>query len=430
MRYAGKILLLGITAGLLINVRQNCNVLLPVFLFFILWMIYKKAFSFPRMALTVAAYLLGIFFALSPFLIRNYYATGEFTASPAGGFNLYLANNMENPYPYYRPVSFATSVPAGQATQFIIEASRRVGKKLSPGEASSFWTREVIQIAREHPGAMAWKLWQKTLVFFNQFEAEDNYDLGFISRFIPFFRLPFFAFWFIFPLGMAWMILSIRKSEQTLALNVVFLIYALTLIAFFSNMRIRAPLLVILIPYAAMGLVTVFNILKKKIPPADGKPYLIVFAILTIIAFLPVTGTGDLSGHYNTHAINLDFKGFRSEAIKYWQESSAMKRPYSAYANLALASKYYQRNDYINGNLCLEQVPDDSFAASRKYELLGDAWGKQGKFNQAILAYEKSLQINSGQIQVRTKLIGLYEVSDPQKAQQQKAYLSYIQSFY
>jgi 4-amino-4-deoxy-L-arabinose transferase-like glycosyltransferase len=430
MRYAAKILFLGITAGLLINVRQNCIVLLPIFPLFLIWMIYKKVFSFPLIALTAGVYLLGIFFALSPFLIRNYSATGEFTASPAGGFNLYLANNLENPYPYYRPVTFATSVPSGQATQFIIEASRRAGKKLTPREASSFWTGEVIKIAREHPGALAWKLWQKTLVFFNQFEAEDNYDIGFISRFIPFFRLPFLAFWFIFPLGMAWMIPSLRKSEMTLALNVIFLIYALTLIAFFSNMRIRAPLLVILIPFAAMGCEMVFTILKKRIPMTEGKPYLIVFAIFTIIAFLPVTGTGDLSGHYNTHAINLNSKGLRSDAINYWMESSAMKRPYSAYANLALASNYYHSGDNLKGNLYLEKIPDDSFASARKYELMGDALSKQGRSDQAIPAYEKSLQINSGQIQVRSKLISLYESKDQQKAQQQKAYLDYVQSFY
>jgi 4-amino-4-deoxy-L-arabinose transferase-like glycosyltransferase len=430
VQYAGRILFLGITAGLLINVRQNCIVLLPVFPLFLLWMIYKKVFSFQKMALTVTVFLLGLFLSLSPFLIHNYHATGEFRASPAGGFNLYLANNLKNPYPYFRPVSFATSVPSKQATQFIIEASRRVGKKLSPKEASSFWTREVIQIAWKHPRAMAWKLWQKTLVFFNQFEAEDNYDLGFISQFVPFLRLPFFAFWFIFPLGMAWMILSIRKSEKSLGLSVVFLIYALTLIAFFSNMRIRAPLLVILIPYAAMGFDMFFKVLKNQIPMSQGYRYLVVIAMLTVIEFLPVTGTGDMTGHYNTHAINLASKGFESEAIKYWKESSAMKRPYSAYANLALAAKYYQRSDYINGNFYLEQVPDDSFAAAGKYELLGNAWGKQGKFNQATLAYEKSLQINSGQIQVRMKLIHLYEGRDPQKAQMEKAYLAYIQSFY
>ena len=213
-------------------------------------------------------------------------------------------------------------------------------------------------------------------------------------------------------------------------MSIVFLIYALTLIAFFTNMRIRAPLLVILIPYAAMGFDMFFKVLKNQTPMAQGYRYLIVFAILTVIEFLPITGTGDMTSHYNTHAINLDSKGFKREAIKYWKESSAMKRPYSAYANLSLAAKYYQRNDYINGNLYLEQIPDDSLASARKYELLGEALGKQGKFDQAILAYEKSLQINSGQIKVIMKLIHLYEGRDPQKAQKEKAYLEYIQSFY
>ncbi|MBU2027853.1 MAG: tetratricopeptide repeat protein [Proteobacteria bacterium] len=269
-----------------------------------------------------------------------------------------------------------------------------------------------------------------SLILFNQFEAEDNYDLGFTSRFVPFFRLPFFAFWFVFPLGMAWMVLSIRKSEKTLALGAVFLIYALTLIAFFSNMRIRIPLLVILIPYAAMGCEMVFKILKKKIPMAEGRPYLIVFAILTVIEFLPVMGTGDLAAHYNTHAINLASKGFKNEAIQYWQESSAMNRPYSAYANLSLAGVYYQRNDFFKGNFYLEKIPDDSFAAANKYELLGDGWVKQKQIDQAISAYEKSLHINSGQIKPRMMLIRLYEYRNPQKADKEKKYLKYIESFY
>jgi 4-amino-4-deoxy-L-arabinose transferase-like glycosyltransferase len=430
VRYSGRILFLGITAGLLINVRQNCIVLLPVFPLFLLWRIYRNAFSVQKMALTVIVYLVGLFLSISPFLIQNYHTTGEFTAAPAGGFNLYLANNLENPYPYYRPAPFATSVPADQAIQFIIEASRRVGKKLSPREASSFWTREVIEAARKYPGALAWKLWQKTLTLFNQFEAEDNYDLGFTSRFVPLFRLPFFAFWFVFPLGMAWMVLSIRKSEKTLALGAVFLIYALTLIAFFSNMRIRIPLLVILIPYAAMGCEMVFKIFKKKIPMAEGRPYLIVFAMLTVIEFLPVMGTGDLTAHYNTHAINLSSKGFGNEAIQYWQESSAMNRPYSAYANLSLAGMYYQRNDFSKGNFYLNKIPDDSFAAANKYELLGNGWVQQKQIDQAISAFEKSLQINSGQLKARMMLIRLYEYRNPQKAVKEKEYLTYIESFY
>jgi 4-amino-4-deoxy-L-arabinose transferase-like glycosyltransferase len=430
IRFSGKIFLLGITAGLLINVRQNCVVLLPVFPIVLVWMMLRRAGSSQKTALAALVFLVGLFLSLCPFLIRNYYATGEFRASPAGGFNLYLANNLGNPYPYYRPVPFAKSAPLEQGIQFIIEANRRAGKKLSPGEASTYWTREVIKIAREHPGALAWKLWQKTLALFNRGEAEDNFDLGFISRYIPFFRLPFFAYWFVFPLGMGCLILSVGTSKKAQALGIVFLIYALTLIAIFSSMRIRIPLLVILIPYSAMGVDMFAKTLRKKIPAAQTYRYLIVVALLVFIEFLPVIGADDLTAHYNMHALNLESKGFQREAIKYWQESSAMQRPYSAFANLSLATRYYQRGDYINGNVYLEKVPDDSFAAANKYSILGDILVKQAKIDQAIAAYEKSLQINSGQIKVIKKLISLYEGRNQQKAQNEKAYLIYIESFY
>jgi tetratricopeptide (TPR) repeat protein len=163
---------------------------------------------------------------------------------------------------------------------------------------------------------------------------------------------------------------------------------------------------------------------------AEGRPYLIVFAMLTVIEFLPVMGTGDLTAHYNTHAINLSSKGFGNEAIQYWQESSAMNRPYSAYANLSLAGMYYQRNDFFKGNFYLNKIPDDSFAAANKYELLGNGWVQQKQIDQAISAFEKSLQINSGQLKARIMLIRLYEYRNPQKVVKEKEYLTYIESFY
>jgi 4-amino-4-deoxy-L-arabinose transferase-like glycosyltransferase len=428
--FYGKILFLGITAGLLINVRQNSVVLLPVFLFFLLWHVYKKTLPLHRIALTTAVYLIGLSIAIVPFLVRNHQATGDFAAAPAGGFNLYLANNLDNPYPYYRPVPFATSIPSEQAVQFIIEAGRRTGNKLSPREASKFWTWETVRIIKEHPAAFTSKIGQKTLALLHRSEAEDNYDIGFISRFIPFFRLPFLAFWFVFPMGMTALILSRRKTDIALALNAVAIVYALTLVAFFTNMRIRIPLMVILIPYAAIGLRTLLTAVKQKAPFREIRPFLIVLSIFAVVEFMPMKGAGDLSGHYNTHAINLASKGLKREAIQYWQESSAMERPYSAYANLSLAALGYGDGDYKKGDSYIEKIPDDSFAAAAKYELMGDAWLKQGQSDQAILAYEKSLRINSGLIAPRSKLVRLYETRDPRKARMERERLEYIESFY
>lgn len=427
---AGRALLLGVTAGLLINVRQNCIVLLPVFPALLVWAMRGKRGAFGRTTLMTTAFLAGLSLALAPFLVRNHHLTGEYRASPAGGFNLYLANNLANPYPYYRPVPFASPVPSLQATQFIIEASRREGRKLSTREASSFWTAEVIRAAMQHPGAMTWKLWQKTLALLNQYEADDNCNLGLMGRFVPFFRLPLLAFWFVFPLGMAWVVVNLTRSRETRALCVVAVIYASTLVAFFSSMRIRAPLLVIVMPWAAMGLEMAFNLVRRRISSAQGYGFLAALAVITAVGFLPVKGTGDLTSHYNLLGKNLLSKGLQDQAITYWKESSEMRGSYSSSADASLAGWYFARGDYEEMDRYLKGIPDDSCAAARKYELLGDAWMRRNRVDLAVPAYERSLRINGGQLRVMQKLIRACEATDPARAETKRAELDYIASFY
>lgn len=427
----GKALLLGIAAGLLINVRQNSLVLLPVFPILLLWAHCGEKPALQRAARIVAIYLLGLTVAITPFLVRNYRLTGDASSSPAGGFNLYLANNLENPYPYYRPVAFATSVPSQQAAQFVIEAGRRTGKKLSPSEASAYWTQKVIRTAREQPAAMLGKLWQKTLALVNQSEAEDNYHLGFTSRFVLFFRLPFPAYWFVFPIGFATLLFRSRDKGVSAALLIIAAVYALTLIVFFSNMRIRIPLLVILVPFAAIGA----DALMKWIGAGHrfGRRQALILATIAILGaaeFLPVPGAGDLSAYYNTHALNLYSKGLRQEALQYWRDAADMDRPYSAYANIALASACYQENNWNEGDRRLERIPDTSFAAASKYELLGDRWMKRKNPGLAAAAYERALTINSGLLEPRKKLIRILERTDPAKSAREKELLTYIESFY
>jgi 4-amino-4-deoxy-L-arabinose transferase-like glycosyltransferase len=426
----GKVLVLGVAIGCLINVRQNAIALIPVFLLLLMWHSYKRTSASQSVVRSVTVYALGLCLSTAPFLVHNFRASGEFKLSPSGGFNLFLGNTLDNPYPYYRPVPFATPVPRDQGVQFVIEASRRTGKRMTPGEASSFWNREVLRIAVENPGKLAWKLWQKTLLLVNRFEAEDNYDLCFISRFVPFFRIPFLAFWFIAPFGIGAIGVTIARSRCSFSLAVIVAVYSATMILFFSNMRIRIPLFVILIPYAALGFQMLFKALKGGLPRRDLRSFLSIVAVVGAIEFLPVAGIGDLSGHYNTHAIVLASKGLRNEAARYWEASSAMEKPYSAYANLSLAAFHYSKQDMEKGNSYLDKIPDASFAAAGKYELIGDGYETQGRIDEAIAAYERSLQINSGQIKPRSKLIPLLSLRVPERVQQAREELAYIRSFY
>jgi len=167
---------LGIAAGLLINVRPNAVVILPVIPLFLLWYAYRNVPSLKKLSLILILYIAGVSVALSPFVIRNYLVAGKVgLTTTQTGFNLYFGNNPGNPDPYYRPAPFASSSPFEQGIQFTIEASRRMGKRSSSDEASRYWTGEVLRMAMSEPAAFIRKLWQKTLVLFNRFEACDHY---------------------------------------------------------------------------------------------------------------------------------------------------------------------------------------------------------------------------------------------------------------
>jgi 4-amino-4-deoxy-L-arabinose transferase-like glycosyltransferase len=424
-----KLLFLGTSIGLLLNVRPNCLVVVPFLPFLILWNMGRKKFNAKTAALVMAIYAGGFFLVLSPFVVRNYRVSGELalTASQSG-LNLYIANNLENKMPYYRPVPFAASVPSVQGIQFNIEASRRSGRKLSPVEASRFWTREVVRIALDQPVAFSWKLFQKGLASLNRFEAGDHYHIGFVSEFVRFFRLPFISLAIVLPLGISFLVLSLFKSKKLASLSTIFLLYGLTLVVFFPTSRLRLPLLVILIPFAIQGAISLVFMIKSR---QHGKwaLYPALIAAFVVIEFLPVRGTDDTTAYYNTHAIILDSKGLTPEAVKYWKKSSEMDEPYSAYANLSLADKYAGKGDTQKALYYLNRIPDDSFAASDKYERTGDMMLYRKKPEKAASAYERSIEINSGRTRARQKLIGIYLKKDLKQALKQYKELEYICSF-
>jgi predicted negative regulator of RcsB-dependent stress response len=107
-----------------------------------------------------------------------------------------------------------------------------------------------------------------------------------------------------------------------------------------------------------------------------------------------------------------------------------MNKPFPAFANISLADQYYRKGYIQEGNAYLDKIQDDSFAAAQKYQMIGDLFSYQKNLDAAIAAYEKSLSINSGQRLPREKLIDLYKIKDPQKAQSELQTLRYIESFY
>jgi 4-amino-4-deoxy-L-arabinose transferase-like glycosyltransferase len=425
-RWRGPVL--GVMAGLLLNVRQNAVVALVVIVPVLVIKAAKRRRAMQPALATALGISVGFLLATAPFMVANYRGTGWPSPAPLGGFDLYIGNHLDGATPYYNPVPFAGTNPDQQGIQFTIEASRRVGRKLTLGEASAYWANEVLRSARLEPGAFAWRLGWKLLAIFNRAEESDNQALEFMGAFVGFFRLPLLAFWLVMPLGVGWLIAAARRNPKATALGGIFLLYTATMVAVFSNMRIRAPLVLLAMPCAAAAVLGLLK-LGSRIRTSRGALVLAAGAI-AVVEFLPLRGTGDLTAHYNTHAVALSAHGRSGEASLFWQKSIEMKGVFSPYAGIALAYQSLARGDSVAARGWLDKVPDQGFAAATKLSALGDVLLAQGRPAEAAAAYEHSLSINWGQVDVRRKLIRVYGVINPAKAEAARAAAADVREFY
>jgi tetratricopeptide (TPR) repeat protein len=262
----------------------------------------------------------------------------------------------------------------------------------------------------------------------NRFEACDHYGIDFMGRVVRVFRFPFIGFGLVFPLAMMGMIVGGLDDRKARASGFVLAAYAATLIAFFPNGRYRLPIMPLLIAFSVLGATGIIRAFREGNRRRVGR-CLAVALLFFVVENLPVQATDDEAAYYNTHAIVMNAKGARDEAVYYWNLSSEMDKPFSAFANLALAGRSFQMGRPDLGHAYLNRISDDSFAAAQKYDLLGDVLFHQGNLASAA-AYEKSLSINSGQRRTLGKLIRLYGVADPAKASEYERRLKDVSSFY
>jgi len=421
---------LGLFIGLALNVRGNYLVLAPVVALAILWTFGGKPHLLRQFAPAMLLFAAGLLLAVAPFAIRNYKVSGEWVLTTTqAGFNFYLGNNLRNPTPYSQPVAFAASSPVLQGVQFTIEASRRAGRPLTAAEASHFWTRQVFREAAEQPRAFFAKQLYKLLAPINHNENCDHYDIGFLSRFIPFLLFPFPTFALIWPFGFAGMVMETIQFRRVGWLAAAFGAYLLTLVLFFTNGRYRLPLLTILIPFAALAVSRIcFALSARRLRLLTG--YLVLLGLALALEFFPVPGSDDLTRYYNFHGIVLESSGNLPEAMRFWRQSADMDLSASPFANLMLADRCAKSNDSREAELHLAKIPEHSYAAAIKHSLLGDLYASQGRFEEAATAYERSLAVNSGQLSVRQKLLHLLQRLDPPEASRQQAVIDQLKHYY
>jgi hypothetical protein len=95
------------------------------------------------------------------------------------GPNFYIGNGPEATGTYMAP-PFVRAHPAYEAADYAVEAMRRAGRPLSPGQVSRFWLREGLRRWATAPLASIRLLLRKFALLTHRSEIPDNQDIEFV----------------------------------------------------------------------------------------------------------------------------------------------------------------------------------------------------------------------------------------------------------
>jgi tetratricopeptide (TPR) repeat protein len=288
----------------------------------------------------------------------------------------------------------------------------------------------VFRDAIAEPGRFVSRTIAKGVALLHHYEAGDHYHVGFVSRFVPYFQLPFLAIWTVLPLGIAGLVLGFAlRCRPALELACFAVLYGLTLVAFFTNTRYRLPLLMPLIPLAVWSAGQIAGLLReqrRKDVAIWGAAAVAAFTL----AFAPLPGAGDLTAYYNTHALLLDANGDEAGAVSFWEQSEALEGAYSSFASLSLAGVRIKQGRAAPALSHLSRISDDSPVAAERYAIEGEIYRRLGQTDRAIVSLERSLDINSAQRRVRRRLILVLKDVDPARQRQHERELAHVDQFY
>lgn len=257
-RSAGNALWFGIGAvlGAFALTRENILVLVVVTL---LWLLFFPRRVTPAVATRRAGlFLLGLAVILLPVGLRNLRVGGEFHLTTSQfGPNFYIGNNPEADGRY---APLAPGIAGGSVMRESSDATRWAemasGRRLSPGEVSSFWTRQALAFIRSSPGAWCRLMVKKGMLVWNRLELPDTDDqysygdwsflLGILNRVLNFGLLV--------PLAGAGVALTWRMRRRLWVLYAILAGYAASVALFYVFSRYRFPLVPVLILFAAVAL--------------------------------------------------------------------------------------------------------------------------------------------------------------------------------
>ena len=272
-------LALGLTLGALALTRENALlfvIAVPAWA----W-IYYKALGRARFTM-VGPLLLGAALLLLPVAARNAAVGGGFHLTTSQfGPNFYIGNGPRADGGYVALVQGhgTAEFERTDATQL---ADHAAGRSLSPGEVSTYWTREALGAIAAQPlrwialeGRKFRLVWSSTETM--DTESQDAYvQWSTVLRVLS----PLAHFGILAPLALLGIWITRGEGRRLSLLYVLLVTYTASVLVFYVLARYRYPMVPFLIIFAAAAIVNVRTILQRPFREiATGAALLIAAAV-------------------------------------------------------------------------------------------------------------------------------------------------------
>jgi tetratricopeptide (TPR) repeat protein len=423
--------LAGIVIGLSAIARPNILLLIPFFLIWI-YVSFLHLKEIRRRATVTLIYLLGVLIPVFSVTLRNYLVTDEFfLISSQGGVNLYIGNNSETDgLTMLMPeVRLDESLPWSEFTRATREAAENeIGRKLTAGEESAFWTGKALNFILHNPGKFISMTFQKLVYFLVGFENSDQTDIYASRKYSSIFSLllwkrpVYFPFGLIFPLAVVGMVVCWPRRKELSLLYIFILVYIPTVILFLVTARHRLPVIPFMLIFGAAGAITIWEYIRQK----KGRQILscgILFIIVLVLANRTYFDIG-FENPFQTHlnlALTYERQGDLTMAEKEYREA-LQYYPYSATTLNNLGMLLHRQGRSEEAMTMFQRAIQSNPDFADAYNNMGLVYESRQNIPDAERSYKKALSLDPGLHQAYLNLGDIY-LSGENFAESEKAYL-------
>ncbi len=381
----------GVSLGLLVLTRENALLWTSVIP---LWILLGIRETNCRRWMLVSCYAGGISAILLPVAARNASLGGEWSPTTfQAGPNFYIGNNVDS-NGIYTPLVPGHETPMYERADAQRLAEQAMGHELSAREVSKFWMARAWEDIRQSPSRWLQLMLAKTFMVFNRYEVPDVESMYIFREYsVPLKLSRIWHFGILCPLGI-WGLIVTRGDWRRLWLyHLLLLTMIAAVVLFYILGRYRNPVAILLIPFAAAGVIDLFDRVRERRWRSIG-PAAVVLSVSVIGCNITVHDEQSLQAScYMNMGISASKAGDLQAGIQLLQRAIA-EFPEMAEGYVNLGSAYMLNRQPDRAAICFQNALIlDPRLVGVHYQL-GEALEFSGERQQAIDQYQRALTIN------------------------------------